>query len=226
MRINYLRLLIIIVILGAVLLIVRFVSLDLVLSRNENFIYGNYPIEVLNQDILNKRGNKVGFKFLSVRDNFSKFTVSTLRPNYIFEDNDRKINLAIYYLNDDKKGEKKYSADFPASKLRNFTTFDFPDLDDSKDKDILVEFSALEDAVDERHKIEIVIDDTDPDERVTTGPRLFYNVKLYDLWSEYLGIASKDFKFFKYYYLLVGFVSLAIIFLLIIDYKKIDKSRC
>lgn len=226
MRINYLRLLIIIVILGAVLLIVRFVSLDLVLSRNENFIYGDYPIEVLNQDILNKRGNKVGFKFLSVRDNFSKFTVSTLRPNYIFEDNDRKINLAIYYLNDDKKGEKKYSADFPASKLRNFTTFDFPDLDDSKDKDILVEFSALEDAVDERHKIEIVIDDTDPDERVTTGPRLFYNVKLYDLWSEYLGIASKDFKFFKYYYLLVGFVSLAIIFLLIIDYKKIDKSRC
>lgn len=208
------------------MLIVRFVSLDLVLSRNENFIYGDYPIEVLNQDILNKRGNKVGFKFLSVRDNFSKFTVSTLRPNYIFEDNDRKINLAIYYLNDDKKGEKKYSADFPASKLRNFTTFDFPDLDDSKDKDILVEFSALEDAVDERHKIEIVIDDTDPDERVTTGPRLFYNVKLYDLWSEYLGIASKDFKFFKYYYLLVGFVSLAIIFLLIIDYKKIDKSRC
>lgn len=202
------------------MLIVRFVSLDLVLSRNENFIYGNYPIEVLNQDILNKRGNKVGFKFLSVRDNFSKFTVSTLRPNYIFEDNDRKINLAIYYLNDDKKGEKKYSADFPASKLRNFTTFDFPDLDDSKDKDILVEFSALEDAVDERHKIEIVIDDTDPDERVTTGPRLFYNVKLYDLWSEYLGIASNDSKFFKYYYILVGTIFLAIIILLIVEKKK------
>ncbi|OPZ23584.1 MAG: hypothetical protein BWZ03_00456 [bacterium ADurb.BinA186] len=220
MRINYLRLLIIIVILGAVLLIVRFVSLDLVLSRNENFIYGNYPIEVLNQDILNKRGNKVGFKFLSVRDNFSKFTVSTLRPNYIFEDNDRKINLAIYYLNDDKKGEKKYSADFPASKLRNFTTFDFPNLNDSKDKYIMVEFTSLEDAEDDRYKVEIVVGDTDPDKRVTTGPRLFYNVRFYDLWSEYLGIASNDSKFFKYYYILVGTIFLAIIILLIVEKKK------
>jgi len=226
MRINYLRLLIIIVILGAVLLIVRFGSLDLVLSENKNFIYSDYYIETRNQEVLNKKGNTVSFKIHSVRNGLSKVTLSTLRPHYLFEDEDLKINLSIYYLGRDEVREQKYSADFPASKLRNFTTFDFPDLDDSKDKDILVEFSALEDAVDERHKIEIVIDDTDPDERVTTGPRLFYNVKLYDLWSEYLGIASKDFKFFKYYYLLVGFVSLAIIFLLIIDYKKIDKSRC
>jgi len=220
MRINYLRLLIIIVILGAVLLIVRFGSLELVLSENKNFIYSDYYVETRNQEVLNKKGNTVSFKIHSVRNGLSKVTLSTLRPHYLFEDEDLKINLSIYYLDQDEGREQKYSADFPASRLRNFTTFDFPNLEDSKDKDILFEFTAVEDAVDERHVIEIVVNDTDPDERVTTGPRLFYNVKFYDLWSEYFRIASNDSKFFKYYYVLVGTIFLAIIILLIVEKKK------
>jgi len=202
------------------LLIVRFGSLELVLSENKNFIYSDYYVETRNQEVLNKKGNTVSFKIHSVRNGLSKVTLSTLRPHYLFEDEDLKINLSIYYLDQDEGREQKYSADFPASRLRNFTTLDFPNLEDSKDKDILFEFTAVEDAVDERHVIEIVVNDTDPDERVTTGPRLFYNVKFYDLWSEYFRIASNDSKFFKYYYVLVGTIFLAIIILLIVEKKK------
>lgn len=195
-------------------------SLELVLSENKNFIYSDYYVETRNQEVLNKKGNTVSFKIHSVRNGLSKVTLSTLRPHYLFEDEDLKINLSIYYLDQDEGREQKYSADFPASRLRNFTTFDFPNLEDSKDKDILFEFTAVEDAVDERHEIEIVVGDTDSDDRITTGPRLFYNIRFYDLWNEYLGVVEKDRKFFNYYYSLIIFLSLITFVLIVIDWKK------